>query len=127
MGILGVLDQRVNFKPYRRSFGHGSHMAGAWPLWGLLLRGPKEHINTRISHSGSKAQYEGDARNHVLQDPYVYAVLRPSVQVCCLIAPGNNVQTMEAHRGPYTENSGLIGGPSPPATLIWRSVGFKYV
>ena len=28
-------------------------------------RGPKGHINTRISHSGSKAQYKADTRNTV--------------------------------------------------------------
>ena len=37
--------------------------------------GPTDHINTRISHSGSKAQYERDARNHGLQDPYAYVAL----------------------------------------------------
>ena len=28
------------------------------------IRGPKDHRNIRILHSASKAQYEGDARNH---------------------------------------------------------------
>ena len=33
---------------------------------GLKIRGPKptDRINRRISCSGSKAQYRGDARNH---------------------------------------------------------------
>ena len=29
-------------------------------------RAPKDHINTRISHSGSKAHDKGDTGNHVL-------------------------------------------------------------
>ena len=37
-------------------------------------RGPKDHINTRISHSGSKAQYKGDIRYDGLWDPYAYVV-----------------------------------------------------
>ena len=32
----------------------------------LLNRGPKGHINIRISHSDSEAPYPGDTRNHVL-------------------------------------------------------------
>ena len=28
------------------------------------IRGLKDHINIRISHSGSRAQYKGDTRNH---------------------------------------------------------------
>ena len=31
----------------------------------------KDHINRRISHSDSKAQYKRDARNHDLQAPNV--------------------------------------------------------
>ena len=38
-------------------------------------RGPKDHINIRILHSGSKAQENGDSRNHCLQDPYYSNVL----------------------------------------------------
>ena len=34
-------------------------------------RSPKDHINVAISHSGSKAHYMGDTRNHVLKEPYV--------------------------------------------------------
>ena len=29
-------------------------------------RGPKDHINLRISHSGSKAQYRGYTRNDAM-------------------------------------------------------------
>ena len=43
-----------------------------------LSKRPKDHINIRIWHSGSKAQYtyiyRGDTRNHGLWDPYVYVV-----------------------------------------------------
>ena len=36
-------------------------------LWTLgVSRGPKGHVNMRISHPGSKAQYEGDTNNHGL-------------------------------------------------------------
>ena len=35
---------------------------------------PKDHIDIRISHPGSKAQYKGDTRNHAVQDPSVYVV-----------------------------------------------------
>ena len=34
-------------------------------------RAPEARINIRISRSGSKAQKEGDTRNHVLQDAYL--------------------------------------------------------
>ena len=43
-----------------------------------MLRGPTDHINMRISHSGSKgqeSQEKGDTRNHVLQDPHVYVAI----------------------------------------------------
>ena len=35
-------------------------------------RGPKDHVNTSISHSGSKAQYREDTRKHVVWDLCVY-------------------------------------------------------
>ena len=38
------------------------------------LLGPKDHINIRISHFGSKAQYTGDTRNTVWYDPHVCVV-----------------------------------------------------
>ena len=40
----------------------------------VYSRGPKDLINIRILHSGSKAQYGGDNRNHVLQGVFVYVV-----------------------------------------------------
>ena len=52
-----------------------------------MYRGPKVHINTRISHAGSKAQYKGDTRNTVWWDPYVYVVsLGPNLAPTGLIA-----------------------------------------
>ena len=33
-------------------------------LAGLGSRGPRDHINIRISHSGSKDPYKGDTKNH---------------------------------------------------------------
>ena len=57
------------------------HAVGVWVgfncILGALGKGiglPKDHINTRISHVGSKPQYHGDTRNTVLWDPYVYGV-----------------------------------------------------
>ena len=41
--------------------------------------GPKDHIETRISNSGSKAQHKRDTRNQVLQDPHVYVAFGGSV------------------------------------------------
>ena len=29
-----------------------------------INRGPKDHLNITISHSGSKAEIKGDTRNH---------------------------------------------------------------
>ena len=40
-----------------------------------LKTGPKDHIDIRISHSGSKALISGYTRNTALQDPYVYVVI----------------------------------------------------
>ena len=42
------------------------HLLGSsWDLGRSINEGPKGHINTRISHPGSKAQYEGKTRNRV--------------------------------------------------------------
>ena len=38
-------------------------------------KGPKDHIKTRILHSGSKAHYNGHTTNHGLSDPCIYVVL----------------------------------------------------
>ena len=37
-------------------------------------KGPQIHINTRIPHSGPKAQDEGHSRSRGLQDPHVHVV-----------------------------------------------------
>ena len=39
-----------------------------------FCRGPNDHINIGISHSCSKGQCKGDTGNHVMWDPYDYAV-----------------------------------------------------
>ena len=44
-------------------------------LQAALIRGPKDHINRRISHRGAKAQYEGYTRNHGLEDPMFMGLL----------------------------------------------------
>ena len=38
----------------------------------LPMGGPKDHINIRISHPGSRAQYRGNTRNHGLYDPFLF-------------------------------------------------------
>ena len=50
-----------------------SASAGAWPGLGqALLGGPKGHINTRISHPGSKTQYKADTGTHVVRRILVF-------------------------------------------------------
>ena len=49
-------------------------ISGSFFVGVLVMRGPKDHINITISHSGSRGQYEGDTRNHGWQDPCVYVV-----------------------------------------------------
>ena len=39
------------------------------------MRSLKDHINIRISHSGSKVQQKGESRNTSLQDPCVSVVV----------------------------------------------------
>ena len=41
-----------------------------------LLRAAKNHVNIRISHSGSKAHHNGGARNQIMQDPCIYVVFK---------------------------------------------------
>ena len=43
------------------------------------IGGPADHINLRISHSGSRARYKGDARNYGLKDPSVYVAFWPPI------------------------------------------------
>ena len=45
-------------------------------------RVPKEHINIRISHSGSAAQKKGDSRNHGLWNGCVYVVFWGPEALC---------------------------------------------
>ena len=48
--------------------------AAAALTWKQKDRAPKDHINTRITNSGSKDIFLGDTSNHVLSDPHVYVV-----------------------------------------------------
>ena len=41
-----------------------------------IIRGPRGHINRRISHSGSKAQYMGDTRNQLCPSAIAVVVSR---------------------------------------------------
>ena len=50
-------------------------------------RRPTDHINRRILHSGSKAQYKGDASNHASQYRHV-SVVRWPLRGRFLLAPG---------------------------------------
>ena len=43
----------------------------------LQISGLKDNIKKRVLHSGSKAHYKGDTRNHGVQDPDVYEVFWP--------------------------------------------------
>ena len=74
-----------------RSVDHGTcHRAGLCTLARCLrsassaLRGARQTVLTRrISHSGSRAHYQGVTRNHVLKDPYanvvfLWAVSKPA-------------------------------------------------
>ena len=66
--------------------------------------GPKDHINIIISHSGSRAQYEGGIRNHAWQDPYVYVVLwapRMTVMMSCISPQSRKT----AHHSFWAESS----------------------
>ena len=60
--LLSFQKADVDTRPHGRTSGK------------LLNAGPKDHINTRISHSGSKARCERYTRNHAYQDPYVHVV-----------------------------------------------------
>ena len=42
--------------------------------YGRIVRGPKYHIIIGISHSSSKAEYKGDAKNQISDDPSVDVV-----------------------------------------------------
>ena len=37
-----------------------------------MFRGPKDHVDMRLSYSGSKAQDQVDTRNHMLSDCFVH-------------------------------------------------------
>ena len=79
-------------------------------FWGpkSIIRGPEDHINIRISHSGSRARYEGHARNHVLWDPHVYVVFW-GPHNSTLTAPSGYCTFKRArHRGARSSHSPLL-------------------
>ena len=63
------LKRRVEEALHRKASSCGVWSLGRAPY---ETRHPEDHINRRFLHSGSKAQYTGDIRNTVLQDPSVY-------------------------------------------------------
>ena len=72
------------------------------PACPCLCTGPKDHISIRISHSGSKAQYKEDARNHVLWDPHVCVVWGPgAMQTCTCLASVSTALTPKTHELPH--------------------------
>ena len=82
-GLVAVATRCPSCSPrtkMTRSFGFfvGSSYYGVGYLGpgGLpsISMGPKDHINIRILHPGSKAQDKEDFRSHGLEDPYVYMV-----------------------------------------------------
>ena len=87
--------EKTSFNPEpQRCLDHGSFQSGfcitcagccrqSAMVWTMSLRNAhtpirpcvgaqKDHINRRISHYGTQAQYKGDTRNTVLQDPHVH-------------------------------------------------------
>ena len=63
---LGHLQGNTNTKQQRHGFVGREPSQVFGYLGPPLSRGPQDHINIRTLHSGSKAQNEGDARNHGL-------------------------------------------------------------
>ena len=90
--IILEWSHRARFIVHRE---HPEGQKGSGIGW-RLGKGPKDHRNIRISHSGPQGQYEGDTSggmlpfsgNHGLWDPYVHAVPkgaireRPRTDVC---------------------------------------------
>ena len=64
----GLLDLYPEVNMPKRSMWSRDIYLGPWGCMNLChaFRGPKDHINIRISHSGKKAQYGGDTRNYGL-------------------------------------------------------------
>ena len=82
-------------------------------------RGPKYHINIRISHSGSNGQYKGDTRNHGCWDPYVYTVLYHTIIYYTIKSYTiYHIRTPYLPLGPYTLNR---------KPLLWASLGSEWV
>ena len=82
----------------------------ATPLFGGL----NGHINIRISHSGSKAQYDEDTRNRVLWDLYVCVVFWGPTLICHLPA-------LQARRSSESDIQGCwVAPPNPNKGLLYR-------
>ena len=64
----------------------------------------------RIAHSGSKAQYKGNTRNHALQDPHVYVVFGGAL---CMIQ-GSGYSSLERTLG----LSGAVPHLLPKVTVL---------
>ena len=62
-GFLMLLSSwsRVTFQRFFSQFWTGTDPN---PVHDLMGQGPKDHLNMRISHSGSEAQYKGDTINN---------------------------------------------------------------
>ena len=60
-----------------------------------MPRGPRDRVNIRILHSGSKAQDKQDPANHGLEQPYVWAVLWAHSFVVSIAPWGSGHSTIE--------------------------------
>ena len=65
MSIDLVLKELRAQRPWQVRLAFGTQPLSS-KVGGPSGRGARGHINTRIPHSGPKAQYKGDTRNHVL-------------------------------------------------------------
>ena len=56
-------------------------------------KGPKKHINVRISHSGSQAQYVGYTRNHVCVFMWSFGAIDVSEEISFQCQPGGKAES----------------------------------
>ena len=73
------------------------------------------HLDTRISHSGSKAQYEAG---------YQKSCVLGSVCLCCLLGPrmgGGGVGLHEPRTWARRARSGALQGSAPEALVMIRT------
>ena len=77
----------------------------------LLKLARKIHLNIRTLHSGTRAQDNGDSRNHGLQDPFVYAVFWTPTRAWLghfVLGFGAPMQTLHRHKDPTKHDFGEI-------------------